>query len=207
MSDAETSTLAPASLRRYVRLGRKRVRVGMTRLALDVTPSPRPFDTETALAGLPSSPRVLVVCLGNICRSPMAERYLRAEADARGLSSFTVESGGFVETEERPSPANAVAAAEAYGVDLDEHRSRTVTEPMVHRSDLVLLMDAYNYALFRDRFESTADRARFLARFGPSGDYEIADPHGADAEEFRHVFGRIAASIDALLDQVERERR
>lgn len=198
------SVLDPAEVRRYARLGRKRVRVGWTRLSLSVRPSPRPLEPERALADLPESPRVLFVCLGNVCRSPMAARYLREAAAERGLDAYTAESAGFIEEEDRPSPRAAVEAAADYGVDLGDHRSTLLTRPVLDRSDLVFLMDAYNYALLDRHFGDATDAAYFLGAFG-GDDYEIGDPYRGDVEEFRRVYGEIADAVDAFLDRAEAE--
>lgn len=196
-----------AAVRRYARLGRKRVRVGWARLTLSVTPSPRPLSPERALEALPESPRVLFLCLGNICRSPMAERYLRNAARERGLEGFIAESAGFIREEGRPSPKAAVEAAADYGVDLADHRSTAVDGPTLDRNDLVFLMDAHNYALLERRFEGAVDEAFFLGPFAGEGGYEIADPFRADADEFRRVYGEISDAVDTFLDRVEEGRR
>lgn len=199
------SVLDPADVRRYARLGRKRVRVGWTRLSLSVRPSPRPLAPERAVEDLPESPRVLFLCLGNVCRSPMAERYLREAAARRGLGEFTAESAGFIEEENRPSPRAAVEAADDYGVDLGAHRSKLVTGPVLDRNDLVFLMDAYNYALLDGWFDEATEAAYFLGAFGADG-YEITDPYRADVEEFRGAYGEIADAVDAFLDRTEADR-
>lgn len=188
-------------LARYVRLGRARVSVGWRRARLSLARSPRPLDPERAITDLPDTPRILVLCLGNICRSPMAERYLRAGARERGID-LSVHSAGFIETEDRPSPDDAVTAAAEYGVDLDDHRSTLVTEGMLARSDLVVLMDAENYTHLDRRFGRWTDRAYFLGAFTEEGSHEITDPYGSDVAEFRRVYDEIATATDALLAEL-----
>lgn len=208
MTDSATdgvSVPGVSDVRRYVTLGRKRVSVGWRRLVLDLARSPHLLDAERAMARLPNSPRVLVLCLGNICRSPMAERYLRARLNDRGIEQVTVESAGFVESENRPSPDHAVTAADEYGVDLSDHGSTLVTEEALDRSDLVVLMDAYNYVLLERRFDGMTGDAVFLGAFADGDEYEIPDPYGTEVAEFRRVYGEIADALDAFVDRIAGE--
>lgn len=136
----------------------------------------------------------------------MAERYLRARLRELGVDGVSVESAGFIDRENRPSPEHAVAAARDHGVDLADHRSTRVTASMLADSDLVFLMDTYNYALLKREFGEYADRAYFLNAFG-DGDYEIPDPYGTDVEEFRAVYGDVAAAIDALVARATEDQQ
>ncbi len=188
-------------LARYLRLARRRAGTAAHRGLLAVHPRPRAVDAERALADLPPDPHVLVLCFGNICRSPMAERYLRRAVDERGIGSVSVDSAGFFETEGRSSPPEAVEAAAAFGVDLEPHESARVTAADIERSDLVLLMDAFNRYQFRRAFDAPA---YYLGAFGDcSGrDVEISDPYGRDVERFRSVYGEIASATDALVERL-----
>lgn len=91
------------------------------------------------LAGIPESPTILVICLGNICRSPYAELVLRAEFGKRGREDIRVESAGFI-FPDRPSPPDARRAAARRGQDLTRHRSRLIRSETVDRADVVLVM-------------------------------------------------------------------
>jgi protein-tyrosine phosphatase len=87
------------------------------------------------LAGRARPRRVLVLCHGNVCRSPYLEVVLQA-----AMPDVVVESAGFVGPD-RPSPELAAEVATAHGYDLSAHRSKLVTDEMVARADIVLVMD------------------------------------------------------------------
>src|SRR5215208_46873 len=99
---------------------------------------------------LPGNPgagaRVLFVCHGNIIRSALAEALFRHHLQTRAGASPSVHSAGVAATEGSPADPRAAAAARDLGVDLDDHRSRLLTQQLVDESDLVFIMDRLNEA-------------------------------------------------------------
>lgn len=91
------------------------------------------------LAGVPAPRSILVVCLGNICRSPYAEHRLTDEFARAGLDDVRVVSAGFI-LPGRPSPDAARRVAAGRGLDLENHRSRVVTPAMAQEADVTLVM-------------------------------------------------------------------
>lgn len=185
--------------RRLLHHGRKHASVRLRRAELALTPAPAVLDADAALDDLPSAPHVLFLCNGNICRSPMAERYFRARLEELGVEQVTVDSAGFIDREDRPSPDHAVDVAEEFDVDLTPHRSSVVTGDDLAGADLVVLMDTLNYVLLRRRFPGHGGNAVFLGAFlATGGGYEIPDPYGTDPDEFRRVFDAVAGAADEL---------
>lgn len=119
--------------------------------------------------------RVLVICTANICRSPMAERLLQRAAGERGLE-LDVSSAGFLFNGEPASAKTAAVMAEC-GIDLGDHRSRTVSPELVEQADLVVTMErghARDLILenpsARDRVHTLGGMADALAEADPSAE-------------------------------------
>jgi protein-tyrosine phosphatase len=83
---------------------------------------------------------ILAVCTGNICRSPMAEGFLRSMLAARGVQGVQVASCGVNGLEDSPAMPEGVEAMIENGVDISPHRARRLTAPMIREADLVLTM-------------------------------------------------------------------
>src|SRR5260370_20019487 len=155
--------------------------------------------------------RIALVCLGNICRSPMAEVMLRAELERAGLSArVEVDSAGTGDWHlGEPMDARARAELSRRGYHGAGHRARQFEPSWFKRYDLVLAMDASNLARLRrmapDR-EAAQRTALFLsfdpARAGSGGDLEVPDPYNGGPEEDALVFDLVPPPPRGPADQL-----
>ncbi|HEX4658315.1 MAG TPA: low molecular weight protein-tyrosine-phosphatase [Streptosporangiaceae bacterium] len=155
--------------------------------------------------------RIGLVCLGNICRSPMAEVVLRAEIERAGLSGrVEVDSAGTGDWHlGEPMDSRARAELSRRGYDGAGHRARQFEASWFERYDLVLAMDGSNLARLRrmapDR-EAAQRTALFLSfdpvRAGSGGDLEVPDPYNGGPEEYALVFDLVRPAAVGLADQL-----
>ena len=153
---------------------------------------------------------VLMVCMGNICRSPTAEGVLRAKLAAAGLDGrVRVDSAGTHGYHVGDAPdARALKHARSRGVDLSRQRARRVVEEDFDRFDLMLAMDEDNLAeLERLRPAGHANAPRLLLDFAArhAGVREVPDPYYGGPDGFEHVLDLIEDACDGLLAHL-RER-
>jgi protein-tyrosine-phosphatase len=146
--------------------------------------------------------RVLVLCNGNICRSPYAGVALDAKLRAALGDRVAVRSGGFVGPAGRPAPAHLVAVAARRGVALADHRSRVVGDAELGWADLVVIMDHRQESVLRDRGAHDA-RTRWLGGLAPRGrEPTIVDPIDFGAAGVAAVLDHMDACIDHLVDRI-----
>ena len=144
--------------------------------------------------------QVLVLCDGNICRSPFVEHLLRARLAAVADQAFAIESAGLRAALGHPAPPLARAAAARHGVDLEPHRSQPVTPALVARADLILVMDLDQRARLIAAHPGAAEKVVLMARFDPEriASPEVPDPAFGDARTFDRVYARLIRATDLL---------
>lgn len=150
---------------------------------------------------------VLFVCLGNICRSPLAEGILRHLARERGLDgAVRADSAGTGAWHVgEPPDRRAAEVAARNGVRL-EGRARQVEDEDFHDFDLLVAMDRSNLRALERMKERTGGTAtlHLLRDFDPEpGDGEVPDPYYGGPKGFDRVFELVRRSVGALLDRLE----
>ncbi len=151
---------------------------------------------------------VLFVCLGNICRSPLAEGVFRHLVRERGLEdAYRVDSAGTGawHAGEGPDP-RSVDVAQRNGVRL-EGRARQVTPADFRDFDVVVAMDRENLRSLESLVGDEGARIHLLRDFDPEpGDGEVPDPYYGGPGGFDRVYAMVRRSCEALLDELEHAR-
>ncbi|MEV7012893.1 low molecular weight protein-tyrosine-phosphatase [Streptosporangium sp. NPDC051022] len=145
--------------------------------------------------------RVCVVCLGNICRSPMAEVVLRKTLGDHGLGDLvSVDSAGTGGWHQgHPMDERASATLAEHGYDGSAHRARRFLPAWFDEVDLVLAMDTENLRALRRLAPAGAD-VRLMRSFDPAApqDAEVPDPFYGDREDFAEVLEMVKAASEGL---------
>ena len=156
------------------------------------------------LAAVPAGGSILVLCLGNICRSPYAAHVLRARLGPL----WRVAEGGFIGPD-RPSPDSAVSTAAARGVDLSAHRSRLATPLEASRADLLLVMEPRQVALAVTELNVPRERITVLGDLQPIFHRQraIPDPYGKPLEVFEATYQTIDRCVAVIVDCLDNKLR
>jgi protein-tyrosine phosphatase len=154
--------------------------------------------------------RLLVVCLGNICRSPMAEGALRARLDEAGLAGqVVVDSVGIGRWHVGgPPDPRAIATAARHGVDISGLRARQLHVDDYAAFDWLLCADVDNLHDVR-RMAPAAARARMsllLDWAGEDAPHAIPDPYTGDAADFEHVWSIVDRAAIAIAARLRRQK-
>lgn len=153
--------------------------------------------------------KILMVCLGNICRSPLAEGIMRHKIQQRRLQHWIVDSAGTAawHSGERPDP-RSVATARKYAIDITDQHARQFRKSDFDEFDLILTMDEQNY---RDVLSSASNEGHrtkvktILAAAYPGSNEQVPDPY-LDNSAFDPVFHLLNDACEEIIEQLLRDQ-
>ncbi len=141
---------------------------------------------------------ILFVCTGNICRSPMAEALFRHRIGAR--AACAAGSAGVAAPPGTPASEEAVEALREWGIDLENHRSRSLTPGLVEEADLILVMTWQHRQQILALSPQAEDKIKLITAFQTDGGgADIPDPIGQSLTTYRHVRDRLDSAVSDLI--------
>lgn len=141
---------------------------------------------------------IMLVCTGNICRSPMAEALLRTRLEGKGIQ---VSSSGIAALVNRPAAMLAQGVMQARGLDISGHRARQATQELLTAADLILGLDQTHGDWICLRYPYLRGRVHKLGRW--RGNMNIVDPYGAPVEAFEQAYVDIDSCIDDWIERIQ----
>ena len=138
---------------------------------------------------------ILVVCVGNICRSPVGERLLQ-----RGLPGVAVSSAGLGAVVGHGADRTTTEAAEAIGLSLEGHVARQFTGEIGRQAELILVMEAEHRRAIAERHPELSGKVMLFDHWlGAKG---VPDPHGRPLKAHRDAVDRLVAAADAWIEKL-----
>jgi protein-tyrosine phosphatase len=142
--------------------------------------------------------RILMVCTGNICRSPMAEVLLARRLHDRGITAV-VESAGIAALVGHGADPMAQALMGARGLDLAQHRARQLTAELLRSFELILVMETGQQRAVEASHPSARGRVH---RIGRIGKFDVPDPYRQGRAAFERSLELIERGLDDLEDDL-----
>ncbi|MEZ4414758.1 MAG: low molecular weight protein arginine phosphatase [Gemmatimonadota bacterium] len=158
-------------------------------------------DSEGRGEGLREPFRIVFVCTGNTCRSPMAEAIARDRLARRGWTHVEVTSAGTFGAAGAPAADDAIEVAREHGMDLTGHRSRALDAGELARADLILGMTLSHVQ--RALEMGAGERVALLGVLATGEERSVPDPIGQGLATYRETWSVLSAWIDAALTRLE----
>jgi tRNA threonylcarbamoyl adenosine modification protein (Sua5/YciO/YrdC/YwlC family) len=158
----------------------------------------KPADIEKILR----SKQVLFVCTGNSCRSVMAQYLLRKKLDELGRRDVEVISAGIMRGQGMPASLETMELLKQEGIDSYSHRSQPVTQDMLNKADLILVMEELHENHLLQMSPQAKNRMYLLREFvdgsSAAGSMDIPDPIGKSIDYYRQTFALIKQAVEKV---------
>ncbi|MBW7674037.1 low molecular weight protein-tyrosine-phosphatase [Chryseobacterium chendengshani] len=149
--------------------------------------------------------KILIVCLGNICRSPLTEGILKSKLS----ENFFVDSVGTISMHEGETPdKRAVQTAANHGIDISKQKSRPIRISDLDYFDKIYCMDLKNYEDVISMTQSEEQRQKvrlFLEEAGNHQNIEVPDPYWGEMSDFENVFQLLDNACNKISHQLQQQ--
>ncbi len=140
---------------------------------------------------------ILIVCTGNICRSPMGEYLLRERWQAPGAR---VASAGVQALIDWPADEEAIKAMQARGIDLSPHRARQISPEISQDADLILVMEDFHRDWIHSRLPTARGRVHGMGKWIDLP--EVPDPYRRGPAAFEQAYDLLDRCVDSWLERI-----
>jgi protein-tyrosine-phosphatase len=153
--------------------------------------------------------KVLFVCTGNQCRSPMAQGILDVLLQKKKIQSIQADSAGTYALYGYSPSEEAVILSMEHGVDIADYRSKPISLELLEKSDLVLVMGRMHHAVIMQMAANAAGKVFLLKSFGrdstdPDSTGEVSDPIGGDREEYARCFDELNREVERVFPLIKK---
>ena len=146
--------------------------------------------------------RILFICTGNTCRSPMAAGYFKSLLNSDETNRVEVLSAGTFAGNGEPASANSIRSARKLGIDISDHKSALLTRELAESADIIVAMtESHKHAI--GAISPTAlKKTRLMAQLSEIGD-DVSDPFGGNSEMYDECLRSMIPGLKAFYAEIK----
>jgi protein-tyrosine phosphatase len=152
--------------------------------------------------------RVLMVCLGNICRSPLAEGIMREKFRQKNMEG-SVDSAGMINYHEGEQPdSRSIAIARKFGIDITSQRARSFNQTDIENFDLIFAMDTNNMESLHEhtRNKEEENKIQLILEYAGVGERRsVPDPYYGNLKDFENVFLMLDNACEIIANKIKKQ--
>lgn len=146
--------------------------------------------------------KILFICSGNTCRSPMAQALFLQQITSRAGNDLSVMSAGIMAYPGAPATNSAVEAMREFNIDLSRHRAQLLNPDLVDEADLILTMTAHQCSLLQKKYPHKRENILTISNYAGLGDEDVDDPFGMTIEDYSRTAKQIKAMVERIVDRL-----
>lgn len=152
--------------------------------------------------------KIVFVCTGNTCRSPMAEAFLKDILVKKGenIKDYYITSAGISTMDGLDASTNSILALKEHYIDITNHKSKRLTFELIEDADLILTMGVGHKEAILSRLPKLNDRVFTLKEFLNEKDLDILDPYGGNLGIYRNTANEIKCFIEKVFEKISEKK-
>ncbi|MEW8624379.1 MAG: hypothetical protein AB2551_01335 [Candidatus Thiodiazotropha sp.] len=155
--------------------------------------------SETAINSVQKTDHILVLCYGNIYRSPLVEFLLK---ESLSDTDIEIRSAGFHDRTGRSCAEEYLKLLTERGYDLSAHRSGRILQDDINWADLIVIMDRKNWDLLSSMDQKALSKTIWIGAFSPNLSVEVIDPYNQGSEKTRQVISQLEQCVSDIADRI-----
>jgi len=149
--------------------------------------------------------KILFVCTGNTCRSPMAVGIMKDLIKKEKLNIEDVKSAGLIAREGMPVSENSVKALEKFGIDISKYKASVIKEEDLEEADIILTMTSDHEDMILQAMPKYSQKVFTLSDYVDDSREDISDPYGGSQKEYDITADIILEKLKKLIEKLKKK--